>query len=214
MKISRIRLILSAAIAVAAIPAHANLVTNGGFESGAFASTRCNYMQLDPGDTQLTGWTVNSSFVWGKNPCDSCKSICDGFSGSHSPGFLDLSGFGASNEGALSQTLATTAGEKYNFSIDLNGATSVQVDEIHLDLSPAGSRGAGWNTYVSTFTATSSSSVLLLRNAAPGPDNGIVFLDNVSVYRQRPRLWDSAWLLFALGIPGLLWLWRRAIARA
>ena len=108
----------------------AELLINGGFESGIFnrdSSDTANplypYNTLYPADTDLTGWTVGKSVVWGYDPPD--INVNSGY------GYVDLTGVGnnaidqnlfgnfypATGHGSLSQTIATVLGQEYTFSI-------------------------------------------------------------------------------------------------
>jgi hypothetical protein len=49
--------IIAAALLMSVCSAHANLVRNGGFEQGTFGDGSVRV--VSPGDTDLTGWTVN-----------------------------------------------------------------------------------------------------------------------------------------------------------
>ena len=51
------RLMLSAILAIAATGAHAATVTNGSFEDG-FSNTNAPWETVNPGQTNLDGWTV------------------------------------------------------------------------------------------------------------------------------------------------------------
>jgi len=153
-------------------PAHAqNLVTNGSFEEGTHVSDGCNYMRVGAGSVALTDWTVVSEVAWGKNPCD-------GFTASDGVAFVDLSSFGSqSPNGELQQSLDTTPGTEYVFSIDRQGSNAaVSLGGSPLDLTPSSSSGP-WTTYTAAFTATSSTTILSIRNVTPLVQ--VVFVDNV-----------------------------------
>jgi len=51
--------IIAAALLTSASSAHANLITNGGFEDGAFGDG--SVRTIKPGDTALSGWAVNDN---------------------------------------------------------------------------------------------------------------------------------------------------------
>lgn len=91
-----------------------NLLTNGSFESGAFVDTGGGYSLLSPGSTAITGWTTTQGdLVWG-GPFNVDTPAPDG---SH---FLELTSYGAGWPlGGLEQTIGTTAGLTYHFSVTL-----------------------------------------------------------------------------------------------
>jgi hypothetical protein len=51
--------IIAVALLMSVSSAHANLITNGGFEDGAFGDG--SVRPIKPGDTALSGWTVNDN---------------------------------------------------------------------------------------------------------------------------------------------------------
>lgn len=177
----------------------ANIVQNGSFENGNFVNTSSNFMQVNPSDTSLSGWTViNEHIAWGLSAI--------GFPASDGVGLVDLSGFGAqSPNGSIQQSLTTVLGTEYIISIDRQGGLSnVLIDGVGLSLTSGAISGA-WTTFTGTFTATSASSLLSINNGAPG--NPIVFVDNVSVVSAVP-VPAAAWL-FGSGLIGLIGLSRR-----
>lgn len=62
---SRLNLLLAAALLGSASMANANLLMNGGFESGSFVPPSNQTMTLSPGSSSLSGWQiVNDSLAW------------------------------------------------------------------------------------------------------------------------------------------------------
>ena len=98
--------------------AHANLLGNGSFESGAFVNQGNATMSLAAGSTVITGWTVvtdTTAWISAGNPFGlSAKD------GSH---FLDLTNYQAGAPFAgVSQVIATAPGATYALSFDLGGS--------------------------------------------------------------------------------------------
>lgn len=186
--------------------AKADLILNGGFESGSFVNTAANYMTLVPGDTDLFGWTIDSSIAWGINPTD-------GFIASSGAGFVDLSGLGNSSPtGAISQTVSTTLAETYLFTIDLQGgATSVFLNGIELALAAVASSG-GWTTYSSSYTADSVSTTVSIRNR--DGVSSVVFADNVFFgATAAPVPAPGTVVLLGLGLAGVGIMRRRRLGQ-
>ena len=173
----------------------ASLVSNGSFENGAFINEGSNYMELSPGETSLSGWTiVNGNVAWGLSPTD-------GHSASDGVGLVDLSSFGsASSTGTVEQELSTGIGTQYLFSFDIKVALSgVSLGGSSLALSQGGTSGA-WTNYTSLFTASSALSLLSIANGNPG--SSIVFIDNVSVTETNVP---------TVPVPAAVWLFGSAL---
>jgi len=106
-------------LAVATNLAQANLLTNGSFESGAFAPPSNQTMSLAPGSTALSGWQiVNDSLAW--------IGVGDpwGLDAQDGNLFLDLSDYSAGAPfGGIQQTFATTPGYKYTTTFHLGSST-------------------------------------------------------------------------------------------
>jgi len=94
--------------------ATSNLLVNGSFETGTFVNTGFGYDLLAPGSTAISGWTTTQgNLVWG-GPGNSDTAAPDGSY------FLDLTSYGAGFPlGGVVQTIATTAGLTYHFSVTL-----------------------------------------------------------------------------------------------
>jgi hypothetical protein len=158
-------------LVLAPFAAHANLITNGGFESGALG----NY---SVGSTLLPGWTVIGT--QGQN----VTLQGNGYLG-QSTNQLDLSGTSDSMGGGVEQTIATLAGQTYNVSFDVytggntyNGGVDFKINGSLFGANLKGDEpGNTTKTYSFSFTATSSTTV-----SFQDVTNGLVsHLDNVSV---------------------------------
>jgi hypothetical protein len=173
----------------------ASLVSNGSFENGAFSDEGFNYMDLSPGETSLSNWTiVNGNVAWGLNPTD-------GFSASDGVGVVDLSSFGASSTtGTVEQGLSTGIGTQYLFSFDIQGGVAnVSIGGSSLTLSQGGTSNS-WTSYTSEFTATTTLSLLSIAN---GGQSQIEFIDNVSVTEVNVPP--------AVPVPAAVWLFGTAL---
>jgi len=98
--------------------AQANLITNGGFESGVFSPPSNQTVTLPIGATSLSGWeVVNDSIAWigVGNPW-----YLTAFEGNR---FLDLSDYSAGVPfGGVRQSIATVAGAEYLLSFQLGSS--------------------------------------------------------------------------------------------
>lgn len=158
-------------LVLAPFAAHANLITNGGFESGALG----NY---SVGSTLLPGWTVIGTE--GQN----VTLQGNGYLG-QSTNQLDLSGTSDSMGGGVAQTIATVAGQTYNVSFDVytggltyNGGVDFKINGSLFGANLKGDEaGNTTKNYSFSFTATSTTTV-----SFQDVTNGLVsHLDNVSV---------------------------------
>lgn len=180
------KMIKLAALAFApflAQPAMAATIVNGSFEAGNFAPISQQTMTLAAGDTDITGWTVNSDFIaWigTGNPWN--------LSASEGDRFLDLTDYqNGAPFGRLSQTIATDIGATYEVSFDVGSSLQYSVP-VAVEVSAGGSstvfttsnlsQNDAWETGTFTFTATSSTTELGF-----GGQSGTSYigLDNVSI---------------------------------
>ncbi len=141
----------------------ASLLVNGSFEEAAPGSSvpSGNFATLSSGSTAILGWTVDSGSIdWINNywqPSDGELS-------------LDMSGRGA---GAISQTIATVAGQWYRLSFDIAGnvdsgdtiknlLVDVQVDDQLFSFSTTGQSRSdmGWERRTFDFQAADTSTTV------------------------------------------------------
>lgn len=180
--------ILGAAFAAALLtmPAHANVLTNGSFETDVI--TFPFYENYGPGcsgncGTSITGWTVTTNNV-------DLVSTIGGWPAPAYDGkqYLDLVGYGST--GGVSQTFNTVSGQHYNISFAYGnnpGSTSfasayVKVAGLNTLFSADFSTTAniGWRIFADSFLADSTSTTLYF-NEFDGSNNGGVLLDAVNI---------------------------------
>lgn len=182
-------LLLVAAIAFTA-PCAADVVVNGGFETGDF-----------------TGWTGGfpDNFVASGNPF---------FIHSGTYGVA----FGATSLSYLSQTLTTTAGTNYDVSFWLN--SNGPDNQVTLSwggnsiFNQSNIAADGWTKYSFTETATSSSTLLSFGLEQISRYSG---LDDISVTPTSAVPEPSTWAMMLLGFGGIYFLangrkWRKPSA--
>lgn len=175
-------------VCLLALPARANLLTNGSFETGTNPGL---FTDLAGGSTAITGWTVTL------NHLDYIGSLWTASNGSRS---LDLEGsvcvlFTSNCAGGISQSFATTPGQQYTVTFDLAGnPLNIPVTKI-IDVLAAGQdqtfsfsvagrspSNMGWTTHTWAFTASAATTTLEFRTADGTATSGWgPALDNVSV---------------------------------
>jgi hypothetical protein len=177
------RTLLALGALTTSLTAHANLLTNASFESGAFLPPSNQTVTLLPGATSITGWTVvNDAIAWigVGDPWG-----LDAFSGDR---FLDLSDYTAGQPfGGVSQAVATTAGTSYLVTFSL-GSSTFWGRPSALTVSAGGSSQTftspltggnnDWEQRTMTFVATGALTTLVFSGAA---GNNYIGLDDVSV---------------------------------
>lgn len=172
--------------------AHADLVVNGGFETG---------------DT--TGWVFT--------PASNGSDFFIATNGS-----LDIppyagnyyAAFGAVGnlDDTITQTLATTAGQSYTFSFALAHDSTNNQNDFNASwngtpvLALSNTASFGWTQYSFTEVATGSSTTISLAGRDVPAWYG---LDNVSVVQGSPVPIPGALLLFGPGLVGLAAIRRR-----
>lgn len=178
----KIRFGVLAIAALMTASAHANLITNGSFELGAFVNQGNDTMSLAAGSNVITGWTVvtdTTAWIGPTNPFNLTAS--DGNF------FLDLTNYQAGAPFAgMSQTIATTPGATYLLLFDLGSSSQWGLPDS-LTASAAGTSqtfvspttGTNiWTPESMQFVASSATTTVLLQGAS-----GINYigLDNVRV---------------------------------
>jgi hypothetical protein len=183
---NRLTVLLSATcLALLAVSANANSLTNGSFELGTFVNDGNGTDTFNAGATTISGWTVVGRQVswietpnpWGLSPEDGSR-------------FLDLTAYTAGAPfGGVTQSIATIIGQQYVLTFDLGSYTSVWGGPPVSILASAGgtsqtftdsaaTNASTWVPFSLNFTATSVSTAITLTGAA-----GVSYigLDTVSV---------------------------------
>lgn len=187
-----------AALILAAPMAHANLLSNGGFESSTFNGA---FAQLNSG-ARLGAWSVDSGSV------DIVNRYWQHAEGNYS---LDLNG---NSGGRISQTFGTVVGQQYNVSFSLAGnaegggslkLVDAGVTGVHtftFDSTGRSPSNMGWVSEGFSFIATAASSTLYFQGNNKNSVWGAA-LDNVSV-TAVPEPSTYAMLAAGLGLMGLI----------
>jgi hypothetical protein len=207
-----------AALSVACA-AHANLLVNGSFETGAFVDQGNDTMSPGVGSTVITGWTVVSlptAWIGPNNPF--------GLSASEGSYFLDLTNYANTTPFAgVTQTIATVPGAVYSLSFDLGSSTfwgrpdSLTASAGGTSMtftSPLTGTNNDWQHETMQFTALGSSTAITLHGTTGieyiGLDNASV--DLVSLPGAVPE--PQTWALMLGGVAALAALARRRVRKA
>ena len=201
------KLLLASAALIAVFAASpamaANLLTNGNFENTGFGGTTSYYnVGLDHAIPSDFGWSV---------PINNVDIVANGQYGpalSNGGNYvLDLVGYGST--GAISQLLTTTPGQLYRITLNYvgNSGTPGFTAGISANSAPVGTitSGSTWNTFTTTFTATSGSTLFQISEGIGG-GNGGVFLDNIDV-SAVPE--PATWAMMLAGF-GMIWFGLRS----
>ncbi len=205
---SIVRAVVVAAALCAGAAAHANLLANGSFESGAFVNQGNDTMSLAAGSTVITGWTVVTDTVAWIGPTNPF-----GLSAHDGSFFLDLTNYqtGAPFAG-MSQAIATIPGAVYALSFDLGSSTfwgrpdSITASAAGTSMSfvaPLTGTNNDWQHETMNFTAVGATTTVTLQGATGiayiGLDNASVDLVSLPVGAvPEPETW--AMLLAGLGL--------------
>lgn len=203
---------------LAALPAaHANLLTNGSFESGAFVNQNNDTMSLGVGSNVITGWTVitdTTAWIGPTNPF--------GLTASDGSYFLDLTNYQRGGPFAgMTQTIATTPGQTYALTFDLGGSnvwgrpdslTASAAGTSATFTTPISGTNNDWYHETMQFTATSTSTLITLQGAS---GVNYIGLDNVSVdaVAAAPVPEPGSWALMAAGLAVLGAITRRRVGQ-
>jgi hypothetical protein len=172
--------------------AMADFITNGSFENTAnfVPIAGDDAMSLNPGATNITGWTViNAELAW-IGPSNPFR-----VSASDGQYFLDLTGYHDSSPyGGITQTISTTPGATYALSFDLGSTILYNANGTAGITATAGSTTQNfffttnltnaWQNETMSFTAASNSTEIKLIGLSADPSH--IGLDNVSVSQSAP----------------------------
>jgi choice-of-anchor C domain-containing protein len=160
-----------------AVPAQANVIVNGSFETGPPPS---DAVMLTAGSTAIPGWTVTHTNL------DYCGSRWTAFEGSRS---LGLNG---TNSGGIAQTFTTQIHAQYTVRFWMAGdpATTPVIKQMRVtaagqsadyeaDITGMWAWDPGWNWHLFTFNATAATTTLEFFSLQSG-DSGPA-LDSVDV---------------------------------
>jgi choice-of-anchor C domain-containing protein len=199
------------------IPAEANLLTNGSFETGPNPGSFTNFAA---GSTAITGWTVSTP-----GNIDYIGSLWVAANGSRS---LDLEGSAGTCvvptncPGGIEQSFATTAGAEYTVTFDLAGnpdfgpliktvmiSAAGQSQNFSFDITGKSFGNMGWVLRSWTFTAAGPSTTLKFYTAdSPATGFGPA-LDNVDVELTAAVPEPETFALLSLGLVSIGFLRRR-----
>ena len=204
MKFQKIASVAVVALAALASNAHAELVTNGSFESYVLGPVS-GFQTINAGSNALTGWTIGATSV----------DIVNGNYGAVSGNSIDM--LGTPGPGFLSQFLDTVIGQMYVLKFDMSSNRGGDNDAAGKALTVS----ALGNTASQTFSAlapgvsqqsysfvANSASTLLSFSSGPSGYSGSV-LDNVSV-TAVPEPETYALMLAGLGLMGAIARRRKA----
>ncbi|HEU4430609.1 MAG TPA: hypothetical protein VFT98_17750 [Myxococcota bacterium] len=210
--------ILATSLLALAAPAHANLISNAGFETftGTHAGDNCR--QLVPASTTLSDWTpVGNEIAVCTTPNQYLITASEGLN------FLDIAGYQNTLGKGVSQTISgLVIGQQYAFTADLGvsniascvpGATcggpisvlvtigSVSETLTHNSTDP----GVQWASYGFSFVADSTNVTLSVVGSAIPAGGAFIGLDNLSLLAVPEPAWMSfvAVALGALGVGSL-----------
>ena len=207
------------ALSLFRLPARADLIINGNFESPAVPGG--SYTDYDPGSLDIPGWTIIGSDV--AVVSGSFKRLGASFPAGAGAQWLDLSGGVSNTPGGVQQTVATVPGIKYNLSYLVGnvvapsgpwGATStvgVLINGILVQsaVNSDGNRSTqSWELFHTSFVAGSSATVLEFMDLDPrlDLDDG---LDNVELTPAQAVPEPSFLGFLAVAACGLTLLSRR-----
>jgi hypothetical protein len=217
--------LIAVSMALATITTQAQLV-NGSFEDGNFTGINpfglAGITDLNPGDTNMTGWTVAyGEITWQQigYPSTQVPSI--------GTRWLDLTG-GHDNtpEGGVLQTVSLLPGHSYTLGFDIGYNTNNPTSPDSVIASVAGvtqtfsnlGNGTGtnqWERFTLNFVPTSASNVISLQGSSVDGQT-YIGLDNVTLVDNTPTATPEPGTigLFLSAVPPAIVLlrWRRRFA--
>lgn len=184
-----------------------DLIVNGSFEDGNYSPIiDTSWVEVYPGEDQLTGWTVGGAHVdWHQNSYE----IQSAFTGER---MIDLNanGFGLSDTGTISQSFATEVGRRYSLSFYLSGPSlslpsprqvRVDIGGTQRVFSEAASYNLNlvWGKKVHEFEATAPVTTLTF-SSVDGSGYWGPFIDDVAVIPIIPVPEPETTTLGVLGL--------------
>jgi hypothetical protein len=202
----------AAVFAVISGSAHANLLTNGGFDTTTgFVPDGNDTMTLAPGSTTITGWTVitnNVAWIGPTNPFGVTGSTGSGY-------FLDLQGYSdGSPYGGVQQTISTCATCGYQATFYLgsaNGNSAIQVSangqSQTFTSTNTGSQNNLWQLETFNFTAAGPSTTIAF-NGITAAQGIYIGLDTIDLEQTSGPITSgvpepSTWAMMILGFCGV-----------
>lgn len=172
-----------------ASPANAelnNLITNGSFENGDYTGANYSWLQVNQGESYITGWSVGGQAVdwhndYSFSPIQNGKKAVD----------LNISGGGLNNTGTISQTFSTVVNATYSLEFYFSGPHTgfpnprqvrVEVAGVSQIFSQTASSNNNltWGLHTYNFKAIDTSTTLKF-SAVNGSGYWGPLIDNVSV---------------------------------
>lgn len=194
--LTTIALLASPLFALAATP---NLVANGSFEDNAVANGNWNNF------SSVNGWTGVGAGIEVRNNIEG--SAFDGLN------YVELD---TTKNSSMFQTIATLAGQSYNFSFAYSNRINTAVTTNGLDWTldggttwtslaalPAAGNGHNWTTFNTSFIAGSTSTMIGFRATGTSDTLGSS-LDKVSLTAAVPEPQTYALMLAGLGALGFV----------
>ncbi|MDE3179024.1 MAG: DUF642 domain-containing protein [Acidobacteriota bacterium] len=202
-----------ATVMLLALPARANLITNGSFETPLVPVG--GFTNFNSGSTGITGWTVTGpqASIVSKN----YTSFGLSFPAEDGSQWLDLTGDGSNAVEGVEQAVATTAGATYDLSYFVGnqvnpggpyGTTSTVkvyangvLIQTAVNSSGAGGTKQVWEQFSTSFVAASGSTTIEFLNGDPPTDN-TNGLDNIVLVQgsTSPVPEPSTFVMFGLAL--------------
>jgi Protein of unknown function (DUF642)/PEP-CTERM motif len=208
------------------VPAKANLITNGSFETPVVPVG--GFTNFPSGSTLITGWTVVGAAGGVSVVSGAFSQECCTFPAENGSQWLDLTGDGTNSIEGVEQTVATTVGTRYTLTFWVGNVfdpTGIFGTTSTVDVRLGGLSGTllgaftnssttmgtqVWEQFTTSFVAVGSSTTLDFLNADPPTDNSNG-LDNIVLTASSAVPEPGTLLLFGSGTLGLAGVLRRKL---